>query len=148
MKPFVTTVRAIGSEYAARTVRALVPTFGIGAVVVTGILVWLLHFSLWWLVLAVPVLVAIAAGIGLLLAATFVVRLATPRLSPSQQTATKDFVDKLQRVTESVGTPVFLVMFRVVRDVVRPRETGFISQLAHDSTSLHTDFLRLQELFR
>ncbi len=148
MKPFVLTVRAVGCEFAGRYERALWFPFGMGAVGVTLVLVWLVHFSAWWLVLAVPLWFVMIFGVCLLVVAHMVVRAFRPPLDREQRVAVKGFVDKLQRVAEVVGTPAYWLLIKVVRDILWPRKDGFIAQTATDSLTLHKDFLRVQRFFR
>ncbi|TAH31645.1 hypothetical protein EYC59_06420 [Candidatus Saccharibacteria bacterium] len=148
MKPFVLTVRAVGCEFAGRYVKALQFPFGMGAVGVTLVLVWLVHFSAWWLLLAVPLWFVMLFGVGLLVLAHMVVRAFRPPQDREQRAAVAGFVDKLQRVSEVVGTPAYWLLIKTVRDIVRPRQDGFIVQTATDSVTLHKDFLAVQRSFR
>ena len=61
--------------------------------------------------------------------------------------AVRGFVDKLQRVADGVGVPPWLLMVRVTRDILWPRETAFVLQMAKDSVTLHKDLFALQKLF-
>lgn len=148
MRPFILTVRAVGCEFAGRYERALWLPFGMGAVGVTLVLVWLVHFSAWWLLLAVPLWFVMLFGVGLLVLAHLVVRAFRPPLDHEQRVVVKGFVDKLQRTAETIGTPAYWLLVKVVRDILRPRQDGFIATTATDSITLHKDFLAVQRLFR
>lgn len=146
MKASVRTVRAVGTEFAGRTLRSVGLVAGIVATIAVGVALWLTTVNAWWWFLAVVVIIVVIAGAGIFIAAMFVVKLLRPTLSSVQHTAVAGFVDKLQRIAEGLQTPWFWVFFRVVRDVVHPREHGFIAKLASDSVSLKSDYAALQKL--
>lgn len=77
----------------------------------------------------------------------FVIKLVQPNLKAPQNEGVKQFVDKLERVMGVTGVSRFVIVFRVVRDIVRPRGKSYLQQVVGDSTSLHTDLDRLQKLF-
>ena len=140
-------VRAVGSEFVARKLRSTALTVGVLAVIALIASLWLTTLSAWWWLLAS---VVIAADILLVLAyllAAFVVGRLRPELSKAQATGVREFVDKLERVADSLGTPMFIIIFRVVRDTIWPRQPNYIQTVARDGTSLHTDLGKLQKLF-
>jgi hypothetical protein len=94
--------------------------------------------------------VVIAAVILLALAyllAAFVIRALRPSMTKVQKAGVRDYVDKLERVADNLGTPVFIIVFRVVRDIVWTRQPTYIQTVAADSTTLHKDLATLQKLF-
>lgn len=66
-----------------------------------------------------------------------------PELTKSQASAIKDFVDKLERVADSLQAPVPLIIFRMIRDIVSPRPKSYVQTVAEDSSTLRKDFLDL-----
>lgn len=147
MNSYVKVVRAVGGEFAVRKLRDAALPFVIAGGILLAVCLWLTTISAWWWLLAAMVLVA-----ELLLVATWtlvylVVRRFRPRETKDQKRAVRDFVDKLERVTGNVGTPMFIIVFRVVRDIIRPSKTTYIQTVANDSTTLHKDLLALQKLF-
>lgn len=103
--------------------------------------------ALWW----IAEFILITSTI-LFVAIAFVMSMILKRFSPpqtkEQQQAVRDFSDKLQRVADTVGISRFTLLFRIVRDVIRPPEQSFVQQIADDSTTLHTDFIKLQRQFK
>jgi len=70
-----------------------------------------------------------------------------PRQTVDQKRAVESFVDKMERVSEHLQTPQLVIVFRVLRDMFRPRQDSFIKRVAEDSKTLAPDFKRLQALF-
>jgi hypothetical protein len=76
-------------------------------------------------------------------------RLLRPDLTASQHQAVGAFVDKLERTSENLQTPQPVIIFRVVRDIVRRNgEQSFIASLSRDTRSLAPDFIELQKSFK
>lgn len=140
-------IRAIGSEFIARKYKSLLITFVIVSFIVLGLAVWLVNNSAWWWLLAVPLIIVILIGIGLLLTLRVAIKVLTPQLNKEQSKPLNDFVDKLERVAENIQTPPFVILLRVARDTVRPHKRSFIQSVAEDSTTLRTDFIKLQKYF-
>lgn len=76
------------------------------------------------------------------------IQIAIPAMTKVQKNGVKDFVDKLERVAENIQTPPFMILFRIVRDTIRPRDKTFIQSVAEETASLSPDFLALQKLFK
>jgi len=143
-------VRAVTSEYAKRL---LTPMLWIGLsayVLVMALVIWIaVTVSPWWLLLAfLPTIlfcVAMAIWIG--------VRVTASRLSPTmnkaQKVATKKVVDLLSDTAERVGTPRFILIFQVVRDVMSPRKgrQTLIGELTETPGQLRHSFDDLRKLF-
>lgn len=147
MKAQVTLIRAVGSEFVARKLRSTALTMGILAVIVLMVSLWLTTLSAWWWLLATVVIAAVILLVLTYLLAAFVIKRLRPELTKTQRTGVRDFVDKLERVADSLGTPVFMIVFRVLRDMKWPRQPNYIQTVAADSTSLHTDLAKLSKLF-
>jgi NADH:ubiquinone oxidoreductase subunit 6 (subunit J) len=141
-------VRAIGVVFARRTIR---PFVIIGAVVLVGLLGlggWLASNNAWWWLLEAVFIVATLLFAGLVIAVHWLLRRVAPPMSRSQRQAVEAFVDKLERVAEHLQTPQFMIVYYVIRDTLRPRPGGFITQVTHDSRTLHSDFAKLQRLLQ
>jgi hypothetical protein len=147
MKAQVTLIRATGGEFVARKLRGTALLAGIIAAIVLAVTLWLTTFSAWWWLLAVIVIAGILLLTLAYLAAAFVIRALRPNLTKEQKAGVRDFVDKLERVTDNIGTPLPLIIFQVVRDILWPRQQNYIKTVATDSTSLHKDLAALQKLF-
>lgn len=148
MKTQINLIRAIGSEFAGRKLKLILLIFGILALIALIGAIWLTTLSAWWWLLAVPVIIVVVLGILAGLVASLLVTMLRPSLTKPQKAGVKKFVDKLERVAETIQTPMFILVFRVVRDSVRPGGTTFIQSTAEDSTTLHKDFLELQRDFK
>lgn len=117
---------------------------------VAALVIWIAYAaSLWWLLLGiVPTTlfcVALAIWIGVFVTAG---RLA-PDMNREQKKATKRVVKEVGSVAEHIGTPRFILIFRIVRDVVMPPRTGqtLIGELAGTPGKLHREFEALRKLF-
>lgn len=141
-------IRAIGSEFLARKVRSLALIVVIASVLLLSLAIWLTTVNVWWWLLAAPVIGTVIAGAFGLGVALLAIRLLRPPLTAPQRDGVREFVDKLERITEHVQTPMFLIVFRVIRDSLWPRGKTFLESAAEDSTSLHTDIAKLERLFK
>lgn len=146
----VSAVRAVTAEYAKQILRPLL-FIGSGVyAVVMALVIWIaVAVNPWWMLLGtLPTIlfcVALAIWIG--------VRTAASRLSPdmnkAQKAATKKVVARVSTVAEQIGTPRFLLIFRIVKDVVFPPKSNrsFIGELADTPSGLKKDFDALRALF-
>ena len=142
-------IRSIASEFFKRKYKSLLLVFIIVTALSVGLLIWLIGMSLWWLLAAIPVFLWTVLGTLLLIIGRIVISLIKPQVSKQQTSAVSEFVDKFERITENIQTPPFIILFRVIRDAVWPRNrTTFIESMAKDSTTLHKDFIELQRKFK
>lgn len=148
MKTHITVTRAISSEFALRKVRQLAIMTAIILFTAVCISLWLTTVHVWWWLLAAPVIILSVLATGAIFVAIIVIRVLRPRMVGTQKAETAKFVDKLERVADHLQTPMFLIVFRVVRDILRPRGQTFVQLATEDSTSLHTDLRTLQKLFK
>lgn len=144
----VNAIRAIGSELAWRLVRQYIVLGLLLAAILLALGGWLTtKDALWWILEGIFIAYT-ALFLLLVLVVRFLLRLFSPSLTARQKTAIQQYVDKLQRVADTLGISRFVLLFRIVRDIVRPTEQPFIKQIANDSTTLHSDFIKLQKLFQ
>lgn len=148
MKSDITLIRAIGTEYVGRKLKPIALLFGGIAWIVLALVLWLTTVNAWWWLLAVPVMVLALMGTILLAGAWLALRLLRPKLSPEQGQGTAEFVDKLERVIDRIGTPVWFMAARMLLDVIRPRGQTFLGEVADDGKTLHPDFVRLRQAFK
>lgn len=130
--------------------RMLMPMIVIGTIAALACLAlgaWLIAQSAWWWILEAAFIVGTTIFLLLAAVATFAIRRFAPQQTPEQRKAVRAYADKLQRVAENLGISKFMLLFRIVRDIIWPREQTFIKMIANDSSSLHTDFIALQRLF-
>ena len=141
------TVRAVGAEFVRRTIKPLLVIGAVAAVVLLALGGWLASQNAWWWLIEAVFILGSLLYIGLLVLVRVVLQVVDPVRTNEQKQAVNDFVDKMQRVSENVQTPQFVIIYRVVRDTVRPRQHGFIETLSRDSKALAPDFVKLQRLF-
>lgn len=134
--PIFLAVRAIGTEFAQRVYIPVVSIIGGCSLLLIALLVWFVTMSVWWWLLLAPVIllvvifIAVAVIVGLLLKAL------RPDQTKSQHQQVKKFVDSLQASSEAIQTPKFIILFRLVKDVVWPSERGYVRELAANASSL------------
>jgi MFS family permease len=148
MKPTILVIRAIGAEFARRTFYPVVIIGAIVAVVLAAAIVWLTSLSAWWWLLMFAFICALCVGVGVFSVVFLTIRSVTPFQNPVQKKAVKEFVDKLQLLAETAGTPKFILLFHIVKDVAAPRVDGYIGTLTTATTSLKSDYSTLLGLFR
>ena len=144
----LTLFRAIGSEFARRKFTSLILLFGSIAGVVLALMLLLVNVNIWWWLLAAPVMLIIIVGIAAALLAWAIIVKIRPKITKMQSRAVAGFVDKLERVTEGLQTPMPFIILRIIIDLVWKRDTPFIQQLTKDSTTLHNDFEQLVKDFK
>ncbi|MDN5835493.1 MAG: hypothetical protein L0H36_02555 [bacterium] len=142
------TIRAVGAELANRLWRRVL----ILAIIISALLIGLVILlettvSVWWLLLGFPVIIAVSVALGILFISKQIIRTVSPVKSTEQRQATKQFVDKLQSVSEVFGTPKFMILYNVIRDIAAPRKDGYVATMINNSTSLTSDFKQLSKLF-
>jgi membrane protein implicated in regulation of membrane protease activity len=148
MKPSILAIRSIGAELANRI---YLPVAVITCVII-GLLfalaIWLTTLSDWWWLFFILLLIAASVVLGVLAVVKLIIRSVTPAQSKAQKKQTKAFVDKLQRLSEVAGTPKFILLFQIVRDIAAPRENGFIASISNDTSSLKHEFIELRQTFK
>ena len=147
MKSIPLVVRAVGAEFARRLLLPLIITGVIVGLILHVLGGWLVTQNAWWWLLESVFVLGTLLFVGLVVLARLAIRLFAPQQNGAQRKAVRSYVDKLQRVSEVIGTPKFLLLFYVVRDVFRPSSDGFIAMTSNDSKTLHSDFLALLRMF-
>ncbi len=143
----IKTSRAVGAEFVRRKLTGVTVIIAILSAVFLGLGIWLTTISSWWWILLIVIITWIILGTILLTIAWFAARLLRPTMTADQRHAVSDFVDKIERVSETVQITPFMIFFRILKDMLRPTEKPFIRQIAADSTSLHSDYIALARLF-
>ncbi len=147
MKSQIRLIRAVGGEFLARKYKSLLLASVIISALLLALSVWLTTVNVWWWIFAVVVIVFIILGIVITIAGWIILGVLRPELTREQKTATGRFVDKLERVAENLQMPMFMIIFKVALDIIRPKEKTFIKTVAEDSTTLHEDFIQLSKFF-
>lgn len=142
------TIRAVGAELANRLwLRVLILAIIISALLIGLVILLQTTVSVWWLLLGFPVIIAISVALGVLFISKQIIRTVSPVKSAEQRQATKQFVDKMQAVSEVFGTPKFMILYNVIRDIAAPRKDGYVATMINNSTSLTSDFKKISRLF-
>lgn len=83
------------------------------------------------------------------LAVYLLVRRVAPAMNRRQTKATKKFVTHIGTIAERAGTPPFIVLFRIVRDIMtRPQsDRTLIGEWVREPGDIHRDFEALRRLF-
>lgn len=108
-----------------------------------------LTFSSWWLLmLAVLIpLTIIFAAVGCI--SWFLLRKLLPRkLSAHERKQINNFTNKLFGIAERARLPYPVLLFLVGKDVIRGKESRFLSEMIGDSKGLMKEFEEIQGLFR
>lgn len=151
MNATILAIRAITSVYAQQL---LMPILWIGLGIyafVMAIIIWIAYVaSPWWLLLALMPTALIIVGVLLWAIVWGLSKRLSPPLDKKKRQATKKFVSHIGRVAEQIGTPKFVLVFRVIRDVLSaPTNSSqtFIGEIASTPGEMHRDFEKLRELF-
>lgn len=112
------------------------------------VIVLSVNYSSWWLV-SLFVLVPFSLVFALITAGLwFIYRKITPTMSKAQAKAVNQFTDRVAGYSDLVGTPRFMIAFRVVRDVIRKRPRKYVGELVDSSTELKRDFEAVRHSFK
>jgi len=147
INPLFLAVRAVSAEFARRIYVPVVYGGGIALFVLLSLSIWLVTMSGWWWLLLAPVIL-----IGLVfLTAAILVQLAIAKLRPGQTAQQKKtvrgFVDSLQKTSEAISTPKFIILFRLVKDLLMPGKGSYIDELSGTASSLRSGFKDVINLF-
>ena len=150
MNSSILAVRAVTSEY-AKQLLWLALWVGLA---VYGILLLLIGWiassvsNWWWLLAFLPSLIMTILAIMWLIIWVLARRLA-PEMNKEKKKAAKTIIDHIIRLAEHVGTPKFIIFYRLVKDVVSPQTAGrtYIGELTSEPGELHKEFEQLRRLF-
>lgn len=148
MKPSVLAIRSLSAEFAARLFLPVLIIIAACVVVLLGISIWLSTISLWWLILVFIVSIGTVVAIAALTFSWLVIKILAPYQTKQQKKQAKALVDKIQNVAEVTVTPKTVLLFRVIKDLLVPSQSGFISSVSTDSMSLTKDFSALRDSFK
>ncbi len=148
MKASLLVIRAIGTEFANRVYTPVVIMAALLSAILIGGTLWLTTISLWWWLLGIPVVIAVSIVIAFSILIKLIIRYVMPSQTKAQRRAIKQFVDKLQTLSDVIQTPKVILLFRLARDVAAPTKDGFVGNLSHTSLSLKKDFSALLQSFR
>lgn len=141
-------VRAIGAEFVRRTMRPLMVAGIATAILLVAIAGWLTTVNVWWWILEALILLVTLVGVAVAIAIRIAIQTVDPPQDSVQRQAVRSYVDKLQRVAENLQTPQYVILYRVIRDTVRPKDDGFIGTVSRDSKTLGPEFAALLKHFK
>lgn len=146
MKPYVLSIRAIGSEFGRRLWLQFLPLFVVAAIVLIALELWLTSLSSWWWLLIIPI--SIFIGVGLVVGFVFrmLISYVRPVQTKEQVVAVRTFVDKLQLVNEITGTPKPIVLFRVIRSIAAPSSDSYLKDIV-ETKELKREFQSITRQF-
>lgn len=150
MNTTILAIRAVTSEYAKRLLR---PILWIGLAVyifVMTIVIWIsVAVSPWWLLLAFLPTILFCVGLSIWVGVRITASRVAPAMNKEQKTATKKVVDLLSDTAERLGTPRFILIFQVIKDVMSPpkNKRTLIGELTETPGQLHHSFEDLRKLF-
>jgi len=147
MKPTLQASRSIAAEFATRLYLPILIIIIIAAVILLAGSIYLVTLSAWWIILLVLVSLVVLFAAGALTVSWVFIRIVAPMQTKAQKKLTKSFVDKFQRLSEVVATPKFVLFFQVMRDVINPRQDGFVISATGDASSLKNDFIEIRNSF-
>ena len=123
------------------------------ALVILGLLVvgvWLLasHFSAWWWILLLPMLViGVAIFILYSLLRFFLLRAYPAQFSREQTEKLTQFVNKLTSINDARTTSPFTLVATSIWELIRYRELRTVRAVINNSSTLSADFERLTHFF-
>jgi len=150
MNSSILAARAITSLYALQLIYSIlwiVLGIYIAIVVIIG---WIAtSVSAWWWLLAVVPTFFILVGLVIWIIVYLLAKRLAPPMNRPQKTAAKKFVRHIGRIAEHLETPKFVIIFRVLKDVVISPVSGktFIGEIAQEPGEIHRDFEALRRLF-
>lgn len=146
MRSFVLALRAVGTELAMRLyIPAVLIAAALMTLLVAGTL-WLTTFNGWWWLLFVPITVLFGIVFAVATVLLLLIRFVRPQQTKTQKQAVGRFVGKAQGVVDVIGTPKFIILFRVIRSVAAPSKDSYLSEIVSNRELAH-DFRQIQRSF-
>ena len=150
MNASVLAIRAITSQYALRLVQPLL-WIGAGIYILLMVIIgWIASVSSdwWWLLAIIPTVVA-ALGAAAWVTVYLLAKRLAPEMNRKRTAATKKFIKHIDKVAEQAATPRFVIIGRVIKDVVVRPTSGktFIGEIAQEPGEMRRDFDELRSLF-
>lgn len=108
-----------------------------------------LTFSEWWLLILVILVPLTVFFLVVSFVLHYLLRRLLPRkLEAHERVKLNQFTDRVWDVAERARLPYPVLLFLVAKDVVRGKESKFLSKIIGDSRELMKEFEEIQELFR
>lgn len=150
MTPTVLAIRAITTTYAQTLLRPLLVAGIAIYVIVLAIIGWVAYLASpwWWLLAVIPTIIFLVA-VALWTVVYLLSKRLAPQMNKAQRAAAKKFISRIGKVAEHVGTPRFVLIFRVIKDIIAPPPSGqtFIGELTQTPGEMRRHFEELRRLF-
>lgn len=145
----ISVARALTASIASRVIR-----FATIIAIVTFLLilagVWALaHFvSGWWWIMILPFIFLLSLFLVVRLFIVLIIRrIHSEQMTKSQRAALNEFTDKVQSLLEARSTPLPIIVLICIKDIVLHRDVTTIKKIIQDSSSLKSDYEKLEKLF-
>lgn len=148
LTPLVLAIRAVSAEFARRVYVPVVCIVGAIALALIIVLIWLTTLSGWWWLLLAPVIIGTLAGAIVALVSGFIIKLVNPAQNKEQRGLVTSLVDEIQKTSEVVQTPKFVILFRLVKDIAFPGKESYISELTTTAVSLKNGMQKIIASFQ
>lgn len=150
MDSTVLAVRAITATYGRQLLwPALVVWIGVFAIIV-GLSWWLATTvdTLWWLI-AILLTPLFLVGIGVWSLCFVIISRLHPKLTKEQRALTKEIVANITTLATELGTPKFIILAHIVKDVLfgSSLRGSYIGSMASESTETKRKFDALRRSF-
>jgi hypothetical protein len=150
MSSTVKAVRAVTSHYAKDLLRPIL-VIGIAVyAIIMALVIWItVAVNGWWILLGFIPTILFCVGLAIWGGVWFAARRLSPDMNKTQKKATKEVVEQVSKVAEQLGTPRFILIFRIIKDVTFPSSSKqtLIGELADTPGQLHRSFEALRKLF-
>lgn len=143
-------VRAVTAQFARNVLRPILFIGVVVYVVIMAIVIWItVTVNGWWILLGFIPTILFCVGLAIWIGVWLTARRLSPHMNREQKKATKEVVEQVSRVAEQIGTPRFILVFRVIKDVLFPPKSKqtLIGELAEAPGQLHRSFENLRKLF-
>ena len=148
MRIHIAVIRSIAMEYLLRLVKPYTVKISFFTLLLIGMVIYFAYFSSqWWLVLLLPIFMAVAIVAGVWLALLVASQRSRQNMNDEQRVAVKLFVTKIDQLTENLHTPHYILIFRITRDVLFRKKQVFIQQFTSSTGALKNDYDILKKLF-
>jgi len=150
MDKTVLAVRAITSEYAKRWLWLPLAVGGGVYLLVMIIIGWVASVaSAWWWLLAIIPTVIFLVALTIWIATRLIVGRIAPNMNSRQRKAARRFIDRIDKAAEHIGTPKFVIIYRILKDVItRPTSSKtYIGEIAQEPGEMRRAFDDLRALF-
>lgn len=147
LTPLVLAIRAISAEFARRI---YLPVVYIGSAVLLILVVleaWLVTISTWWWLLLVPIVFVALLFIILAVIARVAITFLRPQQTKEQTQTVRKFVDALQKTSETIQTPKFIILFRLIKDMISPSKQSYVHEISGTASSLRTELSKVLKAF-